>query len=55
MKHKTLLALTLCILLTAFALGCTNLVRFTTPSDSGEQATSSDRLMDVLITEEYLD
>lgn len=37
MKHKTLLALTLCILLAAFALGCTNLVRFTTPSDSGEK------------------
>ena len=55
MKHKTILALTLCILLTAFALGCTNLVRFTTPSDSGEEAPSSDRLVGVLITDEYLD
>ena len=55
MKHKTILALTLCILLTAFALGCTNLVRFTTPSDSGAEAPSSDLLVGVLITEEYLD
>ena len=55
MKHKTLLALTLCILLSAFALGCTNLVRFTTPSDSGEEAASADRLVGMLITEEYLD
>lgn len=55
MKHKTLLALTLCILPAAFALGCTNLVRFTTPSDSGEEAPSSDRLVGVLISEEYPD
>ncbi|MGN1016399.1 MAG: hypothetical protein ACI4PL_05340 [Faecousia sp.] len=55
MKNKIILALTVCILLAAFALGSANLVHFTAPSDSGEQETGSDRLVGALITEEYLD
>ena len=53
MKTKNMIIIIACIVLTAFALGATGTISLVNASESG--SASSDKLIGVLITREYLD
>ena len=53
MKNKNMIIIIACIVLTAFALGATGTISLVSASETG--SASSDKLIGVLITREYLD